>query len=273
MAITALTPGAIAASTGADVVVPLPASMQTNDIILIHVYVRNTGNTTTITDYTEIAQLDTANADHRWFWKRHDGSESNPTAANSVATDTYARAYAFRGCITTGSPFDVVGTPSEFAASPMSVTGITTTVAGAMVAVMDGYADNNLASAVTTATDPATFTDVYAEDASGADGSVHMGYAVRTTAGATGTITVTYNGSFTGGDQSGCLVVALKPPVVAPSATGTVTLPAATVSGTGDLGMSGSGAVTLTSSTVSSTGTTGTPYLVKQWQLVQLIAH
>lgn len=275
MAISFVNAGAIVAATSTtDPTVPLPASMQADDIILIHVYVRSTTNTTVISGYTEIAQVDTANADHRWFWKRHSGSESDPTANRDASADCYARAYAFRGCITSGSPFDVVGTPADFSSSPMSVSGITTTVADTMVVLMDGYADNNLASATTTSTG-LTWTDIYAESSTGADGSIHMGRAAKSATGDTGTITVTYNSSFTAGDQSGCLVVALK----GPSAT-TVNVPsygqgtaAAYTASPKVKANAGVAAATAAAYDATVDAVDALPVLIRQWQLVQLIAH
>lgn len=277
MAITYVGAGNIVAATSTtDPTVPLPTGMAANDIILIHVYVRDVTDTTTITGYTEIAQTDTANASHRWFWKRHSGSESNPVANRSASEDCYARAYAFRGCITTGSPFDVVGTPAEFSSNPMSVSGITTTVADTMVVLMDGYADNNLASATTTSTD-LTWTDIYAESATGADGSLHMGRATKSATGDTGTITVTYNSSFTGGDQSGCLVVALKgPEVLARSGTASTSSASSATSTGAKTGSSGSAAAVSNANSTTATGEKGAEaitVLIKNWQMAQLIAH
>jgi hypothetical protein len=210
--------GGLTASSSGNLSVPLPASTAANDIILVHCYSRDTTDTTTITDYTEIAQFDTASASHRWFWKRHDGSEPNPTCTHDTASNQYGRAYVFRGVVTTGDPWNALGTPEAHGSEPMSVTGITTGAANSMVVLMDGYADNNTASVTTTATDPSTFTDSYEESTAGDDGSVHIAYAIRTAAGATGTITVNYSASFTGGDESGVLVLSLAPPAVAAQA-------------------------------------------------------
>ena len=204
-----------------DVTAALPASTAADDIIFVHCYVRDTTNTSVITDYTEFAQLDTANADHRWFWKRHDGSESNPVCDKDVSADAYARAYVFRGVVTTGNPWNALGTPEQHTSEPMSVTSITTGSANSMVVVLDGYADNNGTGFTTTATDPATFTDVYAETGQGLDASIHLAYAIRTAAGATGTITVDYSAAFTGGDQDGVVVLSLAP--VPPPADDTIT--------------------------------------------------
>jgi len=209
------------ATTTNDPQAALPASTATDDIIIVHCYIRDTTNTTVVTDYTEFAQLDTANVDHRWFWKRHDGSEGTAVCNRDVSADGYARAYVFRGVITTGNPWNALGTPEQHTSEPMSVTGITTGAANSMVVLIDGYADNNTASAITTATDPATFTDIYNETTTGEDGSMHIAYAIRTAAGATGTITLNYSAAFTGGDQDGVVVLSLAP--VPPPADDTIT--------------------------------------------------
>jgi hypothetical protein len=203
--------GAIVGHATADVTVTLPASMVTDDIILIHCYTRDTTNTTTITDYVEIAQVDTTAADHRWFWKRHDGSEADPVCVTNTAVNNFGRAYAFRGVVKTGNPWNALGTATSDCTEPVTVTTITTGAALSMVVLMDGYEDNNLASVITTGTDPAAYTENYDETVAGDDGSATVAYEVRATAGATGTVSADYNAAFTAGDCSGALLLSLGP--------------------------------------------------------------
>jgi hypothetical protein len=104
----------------------------------------------------------------------------------------------------------VLGTPEQKTSEPMSLTAISPTAVNTMIVVLDSYADNNTASAITTATDPATFTDNYHESNVGDDMSEHIAYAIKTGTGSTGTITVDYNAPFTGRDEDGSVVLALE---------------------------------------------------------------
>lgn len=205
-----------AANFGADPTAALPANTQTDDILVIHAWTRSTSDTTTITGFTEIAQVDTADGSHRWFWKRHDGSESNVKCNRTGTTgDSYCRMFAFRGVVLTGNPWNASGSAENDADDAgtngvYTLTSITTGAANSMVLVLTGYQDNDETSVNMTSTDPADYTEVYSESDTGSDGSISIGYATRTAAGATGTITVDY-ASVATSDAAGSLVLSLDP--------------------------------------------------------------
>lgn len=205
---------AIAASTGANVTVTLPAH-QADDILLLSVVVRDQNDTITVAGWTQIATVDRgAVSRYWWFWKRAASSaETNPLVAKSTGTgNTYAVVITYRGAITTGDPWEVKGTPQTGTADPMVLTGITTVSADSLVVAAVAGENNNNNSIITTGTDPAAYTEHYVESAVGADGVITFSEAARTTAGATGNVSVNWSNAIPNGD--GGILLALKPPPV-----------------------------------------------------------
>ena len=203
-----------AASAGADPTAALPASTQANDILIIHAWTRSTSDTTTITDFTEITQVDTGTGSHRWFWKRHDGSEGTATCNRTGTTgDSYCQMFAFRGIVTSGNPWNALGTAAadNGTGDPTSHTAITTGAANSMVVVFAGYEDNDASVGAMTGTDPSAYTEVYNESATGSDGSITMAYALRTAAGSTGSISYNYGTITSRSDDEGSLALSLNP--------------------------------------------------------------
>jgi len=201
--------GALGAATlTTDATAALPAGTQADDILFVYCWSRDTGDTTTVTDYTEVAQVDTSTGSHRLFWKRHDGSEGTATCNHDTSSDNYAIQRAFRGVVTSGNPWNAIGSFETAGAEPVSLTGITTGAIGSMVVMFGGYEDNDTASFIQTGTDPAGYTEVYAESTTGADGSMEVGYAIRTAAGSTGTVSVDFNASLS--DQFAGILLSLQ---------------------------------------------------------------
>jgi hypothetical protein len=100
-----------------------------NDILIISAYCHNSNQNFAVPDgYTELAQL-TAGADRvAFFWKRSTGSESNPSITNAGWTSTNllaAKVDCFRGCKTTGSPFEALDSISS-GSSPLDSVELTT---------------------------------------------------------------------------------------------------------------------------------------------------
>ncbi len=205
---------AIAASTGADVTVTLPAH-QAGDIILLLGWVRDVNDSVTITTatgWTQLATWDRGTSSRYWlFWKRAtSGSETNPVFNKSGSNgDTYAAAITYRGANTSGDPWEVLGAASTGTADPSTISGITTLTDESLVVVPVGGEDNNNASIITTGTNPSAYTEHYVEDNTGSDGAITFSEAARTTAGATGNVSVNWNsGSPVGW---GGIVLSLKP--------------------------------------------------------------
>jgi hypothetical protein len=206
---------AINASTGADVTVTLPAHL-TNDLLMIMGLVRDVDDSVTMTGWTAATStpFDRSTVERYWiFWKRAaSAAETNPLFDKSTATgDTYALACGYRGAITTETPLEVQGATATGTADPAPLTGITTLAANALVVAVLGYADNNNASIIATGTDPSAYTEHWLTSITGADGSIGFSEAIRTTAGATGTVSVDFSTAVTAGDGWGGQVFSIKP--------------------------------------------------------------
>ncbi len=191
-----VTASAIAASTGADVTITLPAGLDDYDIFTIQCVVRDTDDTITWpSGWTELVTPFNRGSTARYFaaWKRAICSQSNPLVDKSTATgDTYCLFNAWRGLVTTGNPFEVIGSTGTGTADPATLTGITSLSANALIiAFLSGEDDNN-AKITTTATTPAAFVEYYAESPTGTDGLTTVSYEQRVAAGATGTVSVDF---------------------------------------------------------------------------------
>jgi hypothetical protein len=205
----------------ADLTLTLPAH-QADDVALAHVYTFDS-QTATIptppTGWTQIATWDAAtalaNPQRHWLFGRRltSGSETNPTFTRNETTGEYFGAGAlYRGCDTSGTAWEVVGTAGAYTAEPCVVPGITTLTAESLVVATLGYGDNNAATVTATGTDPAAYTEHTQTTTLFFDAMVCFAEAARTTAGATGDITMDLSAAFTASRGAGAIAVALKPP-------------------------------------------------------------
>lgn len=150
------------------------------------------------------------------LWKRAGGSETAPSVADP-GTEVLARTFSFRGCISSGNPWDVVGTATQSDLSnSISIPGVTTTVADTLLCMFQavscsvgdsptmtvtGWANGSLTSVTERG-------DNYADpDGSGAFEQIALCTGVKSTTGATGTTTATLSANTT---ARGYIVVALK---------------------------------------------------------------
>jgi len=204
--------GTLGAATGtSDATAAPPAGTAANDVAIVYCWARNSGDTTTVSGYTEIpsTHVNTSNGSHRWFWLRLSGAASTATCDHNTSSDNYARMFVFRGLVTSGNPWDAVN--AGVSRTPDSngeyISGIT---AGAqsMVVVFSGYEDNDEANIACTSTDPATYTASYAEKSTGSGGAINACYAIKSSAGATGDILVNY-GNVAGSNEAGRLAISL----------------------------------------------------------------
>jgi hypothetical protein len=128
------------------------------------------------------------------FWKRAtSGAETNPLCDwTATSADKYAQVHTLRGAITTGDPFAAIAW-TDGATDPAVCTGVTTTTANQYVVMLGLQADNLGTHNATTATDPSTFTERHDSTiGTGADAGGFLADAIRTTAGATGNVSVDF---------------------------------------------------------------------------------
>lgn len=153
-----------AANSGSNITPVIPASCQANDIMVFAAMCNGSTTFDPPVGWTEFgAAVASANQSSKWFWKRHDGSESDPTAVAesllfSNTVGGYGRIYVFRGCLTSGTPFEDAtnnGTPT-LSTTPASPT-ITTTAADRLAVTLAVIDDDNTWSS---GMPPSTYTQV-----------------------------------------------------------------------------------------------------------------
>ena len=205
--------GGIGTGTGTYVDVPFPSTVNENDILLVCVLDADDDSFDVPTDWAKIDELTTnSNASFAWYWKRAVGDESGVerftslSTAGSLVAGVMAR---YSGCITSGTPYDVVGGPTRRGvtqSSTINLGGVSTQDIERLVVAMIGVEDN---LGITKASD-------YTEDFEvattvGGDGS----FSFQSQEVATARI-VPADTCATGSDYWGTLVLALIP---APSFT------------------------------------------------------
>jgi hypothetical protein len=103
----------------------LPAGWAENDILIVAAHAGNASTTISVSGYTEIGNTTgTSNHTTYWFYKRATSSESAPTVAfTDRANAIQAIVFAYRGCITSGTPYeDATVTSGALDATPDSST-------------------------------------------------------------------------------------------------------------------------------------------------------
>ena len=210
--------GAIAtdASPAIDLTVVLPAHAA-NDILIVMALCRSNVETITIdtpAGYTAVtgSPFTRGTTARYWVWwtRAASAAETNPILNTDGSTaDLYGIAYTVRGAITTETPVEAVGAATTGTADPAPVTGVTTLTAAALVVAAFAGEDNNNAACTTTGTDPAAYTEHYVETAIGLDMMYCFSEANRTTAGASGTVSVDFDVANPVG--WGGIVLSLKP--------------------------------------------------------------
>lgn len=218
MAIAFRAVGAIAASTGVDVTPALPTGWANNDIGILLAVCKDVNDTPTVTGWTQIATFDRSTVARYWVYgRRLQTGDTAPLFDKDTTTGaTYASIIAFSGCAESGTAWEVVGASGTSALEPYSIPGITTLSANSMVLALFAGEDDTNSVFTMTGTDPAAYTENYAESAVGTGACIVYAYAVRTAAGATGTITAAPNLAEHG---AGFIAIALKEQV-AGSGTG-----------------------------------------------------
>ena len=226
MGVTFVSVGALAGSTSG-VTPALPAGFAADDILVLHIEGEGEdanadgqgdfGGTliaSVVSDQNGVA-FDTRNT---LYWKRSTGSESAPTT-DDAGNHTLACISAWRGCVTTGSPIDVFQTSSAGGGGPdrdtdVTATGVTTTVANAMIVIAHTSGDETLISGWTNA-NLASITEAFdASSPAGSNGAIHCAYGILVAASASGNTTATLEKS----EMDANVVFAFKP-VVAGGAT------------------------------------------------------
>ena len=203
---------------------PLPASIATDDILLLFVETENQAasisnqNGGTWAEVTLVSPQGTGTAGGpggtrlTLFWSRYNGTQGNPTVADSGDHQRGA-ILAFRGCPTTGDPWDVgAGNVASSASTSVTVPGATTTGADRMcVFGVSNTTDSNTAQLSGGTWTNANLTGianrVNVNSTTSNGGGLAVGHGVKTTAGAVGNTT----GTLVTSSVQGRIMIALKP--------------------------------------------------------------
>lgn len=188
------------------------------------------------------------------FWCRATSSAMGSPVTTDSGDHNIGLIVTFRGCKTSGNPWDVTaGSVKATASTTTTFPSVTTTVADCrIVLAATRDTDSNAAawSALTNA-NLASLTEHYdAGSLSGNGGGIHVGSGTKAAAGSTGTTTATVSSSI-----NAMMTVALAPPASGVTGSGAMTAANATLSGAGTLRLTGSGAMTTANSTLTGAGT------------------
>ena len=186
MAITYVSSGSAATGASGNVT-PVTGSggLQNNDLLVLLIHNRDTVVPSVNNSYTRAiagSGSDTINYLGIW-WKRTTGTEGTTTVTHTNGDSIIAAIHAYRGCITTGNPFNTSGSIQNNTGTPISTTSITTSVGGCKILHVFGSKDNNawglFGGACTTGR-------LQTANGGGTDNSLGLVEGSQTNAGATG---------------------------------------------------------------------------------------
>lgn len=160
---------------------------------------------------------------HVW-WKRAASSAEAAVATGDSGDHQVARIFTFRGCITTGDPWDVTTTGTKTTASTTAtVPAVTTTLVDTRIVAIVGRPDDSASTTHFGTLVNANLTGIgeagEAGTTSGHGGGFVVAHGVKATAGSTGTSTLTKAASTT----DTYVVIALKQPPLAFTLTANTT--------------------------------------------------
>lgn len=177
---TAATPAGGSTSTGA---LNIPTGLAANDVLIIICHGRTTTYAHSIgngaSGWAEVATQASATSNGRFsiWWKRTSGSESPaPSVDFAGAQDSVAaQVLAFRGCKTTGNPWNTASSIVAHSAvdgTTYTGTALTPTVADTMIVFLGGSMDNNTWGTPGGSVDQSAYT----ANAVGTDNSIFYAY-------------------------------------------------------------------------------------------------
>jgi hypothetical protein len=212
---TVVAVGTIASGTG-DITPGLPAGWAVNDIFLVFCESGTADPAPAVpTGYAHVtgSSVSTTGTRLTVFWKRATAAESAPLIADT-GNHQSARMMAFRGCRTTGNPWEITQTSVEAVVDTTgSASGPTTTQANELIVVAcssdyDPAADDTVGySAFTNAALGSLTEQIDNRSAAGGGGGLGVATGTKATAGAVGATTYTLANAA----NKAHLVIALTP--------------------------------------------------------------
>ena len=262
MAIAYKSQGAgVATETSGAALSPLcPATVDAGDILIAHVFWEGTTTApSTPSGWTLLSGphvIETTIARHWVFGKIADGTEDGAAVAfgsPAVTTQRGARVYSFSGRVSGTITDLVVGFAHLSHATDPQMPTVTTTISGGLAVALVGQNDNNTAADATGETG-GNWVEAVAEFTAALTPGLMMQIQTATPTGDPGTIS---GGSVaTTNDPCGVIGFEIRPSV--PVITGDLSksIPALTVSSTGNVQVKGAATLTVPMLTISATGST-----------------
>jgi len=143
------------------------------------------------------------------YWKRHDGSESNP-ALGDAGDHTGGQVLVFRGCVTTGSPINVeAGSVAGTASTSVTFPTVTTTEDGCLVVNAVAWSTDSAAAQASSWTNASLASITEIQDSgstAGNGGGISVAIGVKTSAGAVSGTTATLGTAATQGRLTFALI-------------------------------------------------------------------
>jgi hypothetical protein len=188
----------------------LPASFQADDIFIMVAHHSSNTDFNDPAGWTRIAALSGNNTSAQRvvvWWRRAQVGDTAPSITASTSTAVrIARIYGFRGCITTGDPWDVNSRSANAASATIASSNITTTVANCRVAFFGAYEDDP-----TTASLPTGYTAIgVSGTTTGNDAMLCGWHKALSGTGSENPSTTVSGGTFTNSVNTG-IMIALKP--------------------------------------------------------------
>ena len=120
---------------GANITPPLPPGVNPDDILILAVSTNGSNGFPTISGWTEFGTAVTdTNHSSAWYWRRHVAGDTAPTftkasgdALSAGVIGLFGVIYGFRGCVTSGTPFEDVTHAGLTSSSTPAGAEITTT--------------------------------------------------------------------------------------------------------------------------------------------------
>src|SRR5262245_32339673 len=206
--------GAYVASTNA-MGVPSPASISADDILLLWVCTTNgaasitNSNGGTWAATADSPQSEASNIRLACSWSRYNGTQGDPTVGDSGDLQ-HGVITAWRGCITSGNPWDVTsgGTDANVNTS-VTVPGDTTTVADCRVVIGIAIGDDGPTIGNFTNSDLGSIANTDENGSStGSDSRLGFAHGTKAAAGSYGNSTATLSAN----ETKAYITIALKPP-------------------------------------------------------------
>jgi hypothetical protein len=234
-----------AAASGTSITPTIPSGAEANDIMVFAAMANGSTTFSTPTDWNVLGTAIESNADQssEFFWKRHDGTESNPTSTTSATLSTtiggYGRIWVFRGCHTSSDPFEdttMAGSPTSDT-TPDTAAIDTTDVNRLVVSLLVVDDDNTWSSGMP----PSGWYNASGRVSSTTGGdAMYDGIAHQKPT--SGSVAAAVIGTQSAADFWRSITFALIPPAAAGGGTATpgviglsVALPAPTISGAGNV--------------------------------------